>query len=80
IKMFVMTALFTVLFFGNAIATEYLALNALIVVAISAVLTVISMTLAHAICARLKIEHLFKFYWTVVTALAAISLVLVWCL
>ena len=80
IKMFVMTALFTVLFFGNAIATEYLALNALIVVAISAGLTVISMTLAHAICARLKIEHLFKFYWTVVTALAAISLVLVWCL
>lgn len=80
IKMFVMTALFTVLFFGNAIATEYLALNALIVVAISAGLTVISMTLAHAVCARLKIEHLFKFYWTVVTALAAISLVLVWCL
>jgi len=80
IKMFVMTALFTVLFFGNAIATEYLALNALIVVAISAGITVLSMTLAHAVCARLKIEHLFKFYWTVVTALAAIGLVLVWCL
>lgn len=77
IKMFVMTSLFTVLFFGG-IDTGYIALNAVILVAICAVLTVICMTLAHAICARLKIEHLFKFYWTVVTALAAISLILVW--
>lgn len=77
IKMFVMTALFTVLFFGG-IDTGYIALNAVILVAICSVLTVICMTLAHAICARLKIEHLFKFYWTVVTALAAISLILVW--
>ena len=77
IKMFVMTSLFTVLFFGG-IDTGYIALNAVILVAICAVLTVVCMTLAHAICARLKIEHLFKFYWTVVTALAAISLILVW--
>ena len=77
VKMFVMTALFTVLFFGG-IDTGYIALNALILVAICAVLTVVSMTIAHAVCARLKIEHLFKFYWTVVTALAAISLILVW--
>ena len=77
IKMFIMTALFTVLFFGG-INTGYVALNALILVAICAVLTVITMTLAHAICARLKIEHLFKFYWTFVAALAAISLILVW--
>ncbi len=77
VKMFIMTALFTVLFFGG-IDTGITALNAIILVAICAVLTVICMTLAHAVCARLKIEHLFKFYWTVVTALAAISLVLVW--
>ena len=77
IKMFVMTSLFTVLFFGG-IDTGYIALNAVILVAICAVLTVVCMTLAHAICARLKIEHLFKFYWTFVTALAAISLILVW--
>ncbi len=77
IKMFVMTSLFTVLFFGG-IDTGYIALNAVVLVAICAVLTVVCMTLAHAICARLKIEHLFKFYWTVVTALAAISLILVW--
>lgn len=77
IKMFVMTSLFTVLFFGG-IDTGYIALNAVILVAICAVLTIVCMTLAHAVCARLKIEHLFKFYWTVVTALAAISLILVW--
>lgn len=77
IKMFVMTSLFTVLFFGG-IDTGFIALNAVILVAICAVLTVVCMTLAHAICARLKIEHLFKFYWTFVTALAAISLILVW--
>lgn len=77
VKMFVMTALFTVFFFGG-IDTGYVALNALILVAICAVLTIISMTLAHAVCARLKIEHMFKFYWTVVTALASISLILVW--
>ena len=77
IKMFVMTALFTVLFLGG-ISTGHIALDALVLVGICAVLTVITMTLAHAICARLKIEHLFKFYWTVVAGLATISLVLVW--
>jgi len=77
IKMFIMTALFTVLFFGG-IDTGYIALNALILVAICIGLTVLCMTLIHAITARLKIEHLFKFYWTVVSALAAISLILVW--
>lgn len=78
VKMFVMTALFTVLFFGGIINTGIVALNVVILIAICAVLTIISMTVAHAICARLKIEHLFKFYWTFVTALAAISLILVW--
>ena len=77
IKMFVMTALFTFLFLGG-IDTGIIALNALIFVAICAVVTVLCMTLIHAITARLKIEHLFKFYWTFVSALAAISLILVW--
>ena len=77
IKMFVMTALFTFLFLGG-IDTGYVALNVVIFVAICAVVTVLCMTLIHAITARLKIEHLFKFYWTFVSALAAISLILVW--
>lgn len=77
IKMFVMTALFTALFLGG-IRTGFVALDAVILVAICAVLTVLCMTLIHAVTARLKIEHLFKFYWTIVTGLALISLILVW--
>lgn len=77
VKMFVMTALFTALFLGG-IDTGIVALNAVILVAICIVLTVLCMTLVHAITARLKVEVLFKFYWTIVTGLAALSLVLVW--
>ena len=77
IKMFIMTALFTSLFLGG-ISTGIIALDAGIFVAICAVLTIICMTLVHAITARLKIEHLFKFYWTIVAGLALISLILVW--
>ena len=77
IKMFIMTALFTNLFLGG-INTGVVALNALIEVLICAGLTIVCMTFIHAVTARLKIEHLFKFYWTIVTALAAISLILVW--
>ena len=77
IKMFVMTSLFTCLFFGG-IDTGIVALNALILFAIDAGLTVLCMTFIHAITARLKIEHLFKFYWTIVSALALLSLILVW--
>lgn len=76
-KMFIMTALFTCLFLGG-IDTGIVALNAVILVAICAVLTLLCMTLVHAVTARLKIEHLFKFYWTVVAGLAFLSLVLVW--
>lgn len=76
-KMFIMTALFTALFLGG-IDTGIVALNALIVVAISAVVTVICMTLIHAVTARLKVEQVFKFYWTIVSGLALLSLILVW--
>jgi len=43
------------------------------------VLTLLCMTTIHAVTARLKIEHLFKFYWTFVSGLAMVSLILVWC-
>ena len=76
-KMFIMTALFTCLFLGG-IDTGIVALNAVLLVVICAVLTIVCMTLVHAVTARLKIEHLFKFYWTVVAGLAFLSLVLVW--
>lgn len=76
-KMFIMTSLFVCLFLGG-INTGIVALNALILVVLCIVLTVLTMTTIHAICARLKIEHLFKFYWTIVAGLAAVSLILVW--
>lgn len=80
-KMFVMTALFSVLFLGgiNLGTSWYMwLLGGILLFVFSAVLTVLSMTFIHAFTARLKVEHLFKFYWTVVAALALISLVLVW--
>lgn len=77
IKMFIMSSLFTFLFFGG-INTGSVALNAVILVAICIAVTVICMTLIHGITARLKVEHLFKFYWTIVAGLAAVSLILVW--
>ena len=40
--------------------------------------TILFISLVHAITARLKIEQVFKFYWTVVTGLALLSLVLAW--
>ena len=40
--------------------------------------TVVSISFVHAVTARLKIEQIFKFYWTVVSGLALISLVLAW--
>ena len=36
------------------------------------------MSLLHAITARFRVEQLFKFFWTVVSGLALISLLLVW--
>jgi NADH-quinone oxidoreductase subunit H len=84
-KMFIMTALFTNLFFGGVSTASLIgagipaiALDAVIMVLICIVVTFLSMSLIHAITARFKIEHLFKFYWTVVAGLAALSLVLVW--
>ena len=77
IKMFVMTSLFTFMFLGG-IDNGMGWLNVIIFIAIDIALTLLCMTLVHAVTARLKIEHLFKFYWTVVAGLALISLVLVW--
>lgn len=77
VKMFIMSSLFTALFFGG-IDTGMVWLNVIIFVAIDILVTLVCMTLIHGITARLKIEHMFKFYWTVVAGLAAVSLILVW--
>ena len=77
VKMYVMCALFCVLFLGG-ISTGYAALDALVMVVLSVVLTFVTMSVPHAVCARFKVEQVFKFYWTVVAGLALISLILVW--
>jgi len=76
-KMIIMTGLFTSLFLGG-ITTGVVALDVLLFVVICTVLTLLCMTTIHAVTARLKIEHLFRFYWTFVAGLAMASLILVW--
>ena len=75
--MFVMTALFTALFLGG-ISTGMLWLDVVIAIVICTVVTLLCMTLLHAVTARLKVEQMFKFFWTVVSGLALVSLLLVW--
>lgn len=77
IKMFVMTALFTALFLGG-ISTGMVWLDVLIALAICTLVTVLSMSLAHAVSARLRVEQLFRFFWTGVSGLALVSLILAW--
>ena len=76
LKMFIMSSLFTFLFFGG-ISTGLAVLDVIIFVAIDVLVALVTMTLIHAVTARLKVEHMFKFYWTIIAGLAALSLVLV---
>ena len=77
VKMFIMTALFCVLFLGG-ITTGIAVLDVIIFVLFCLILTFLTMSLPHGACARFKVEQVFKFYWTVVAGLAALSLILVW--
>ena len=52
--------------------------GAIVLVLLCVVITILFISLVHAITARLKIEQVFKYYWTAVTGLALISLVLAW--
>ena len=77
IKLLTMTSLFTALFLGG-IGVGIPAIDALIMFAFSVVITIVTVSLVHAVTARLKIEQVFKYYWTIVTALALVSLVMAW--
>ncbi len=77
VKVYLMTALFCALFLGG-LSTGIVVLDIVIVALLCLVVTFITITVPHAVCARFKVEQVFKFYWTVVAALAAISLILVW--
>ena len=63
---------------GGLASALAMLLQVLILVLLCIVLTILTISLVHAVTARLKIEQLFKYYWTVVTGLALISLVLAW--
>lgn len=76
IKMYVMSGLFCAMFLH--IETGIPLLDVLIFLVCCTAVTFVSMTVPHAVTARFRVEQVFKFYWTVVTALAALSLVLVW--
>ncbi|MBQ7556537.1 MAG: NADH-quinone oxidoreductase subunit H [Lachnospiraceae bacterium] len=76
-KMCVMSALFTALFFGG-IRTGYVVTDVILFLAICVLVTLVCITTVHAVTARLRIQHLFKFYWKYVSVLALISLALVW--
>lgn len=77
VKMFIMTALFCVLFLGG-ISTGIAVVDVILFVLFCLILTFLTMSLPHGACARFKVEQVFKFYWTVVAGLAALSLILVW--
>lgn len=76
-KMIIMTGLFTSLFFGG-IRTGFVVTDVILFVVICIAVMLVCITTTHAVTARLKIEHLFKFYWTVVAGLALVSTILVW--
>ena len=77
VKMYVMTALFCAMFLGG-LSTGIVVLDVIIVIILCTVVTFLTMSLPHAVCARFKTEQVFKFYWTVVAGLAAVSAILVW--
>ena len=63
---------------GGAATAVTIILDILLMFLLCVVVTAVGISLVHAVTARLKIEQIFKYYWTVVSALALLSLVLVW--
>ena len=63
---------------GGAAGALILLLELLILFVLCVAVTAVAISLVHAVTARLKIEQIFKYYWTVVSALALVSLVLAW--
>jgi formate hydrogenlyase subunit 4 len=77
IKMLVMTSLFVTLFLSGA-GTGVFAVDAVIQFILMIIVMFFSVTLLKAITARLRVEQTLKFYWTYPTALAFLSLILVY--
>ena len=77
VKQFIVSALFCSLFLGGA-GSGIIALDSLFFFVKCLAVTLVSMTLVRAVTARLRVEQVFKFYWTVVAGLALVSLLLAW--
>ena len=77
VKILTLTSLFVALFFGG-IGTGIIAVDGVIVFALCVIATALFISFVHAVTARLKIEQVFKYYWTAVSGLALVSLVLAW--
>ena len=91
VKLLTMTTLFVALFLGGigggiehalmgsaAGGAIAFLLEIIVLFLLCVVLVAVCISLVHAVTARLRVEQIFKYYWTVVTALAAISLILAW--
>ena len=91
VKLLTMTTLFVALFLGGigggierAMMTSAIGgafcflIEILILFLLCVCLVAVCISFVHAVTARLRIEQLFKYYWTVVTGLALISLVMAW--
>ena len=63
---------------GGAAGALIMLLSVLALFLLCVLITAVAISLVHAVTARLKIEQIFKYYWTVVAALALVSLVLAW--
>ena len=77
VRMLTMTSLFTAIFLGG-LGTHVLIADGLITFFFCAVVAACAGVLTVVFAERLKTGKFFLFYWTVVSALAAISLVLAW--
>ena len=93
VKMLTLTSMFVALFLGGVGGgilqltagmgpalggAVSLLLGIVVTFLLCAAVTAVSISFVHAVTARLKIEQIFKYYWTVVTGLALLSLVLAW--
>ncbi len=63
---------------GVAARVVGMLLAVLVLFLLCVIVTAVGISFVHAVTARLKIEQIFKYYWTVVSGLALLSLVLVW--
>ena len=82
VKIYVMTALFVVLFLGNVgittgVVLVDLVINTVILIVLVLVISTVFLSIVRGLMGRYKTHQMFKFYWTIPTALSLISYILV---